>query len=177
VACATALSLALTAGASQHRRSSAGAGSGKTGVLATVDAFEQAYKRKDKKAMIFELMVPTKDAESLEKRYQWFRGFGPKDMPGTKHPPILFETSKGSFVPTGYAVGAIKRADSTHWTVTVREQGTYRDEDGRYTVKRVRTFKIVQYNHKWFVADYVLADNPEDYGFWVDDILDKMTKR
>jgi len=29
---------------------------------------------------------------------------------------------------------------------------------------------------KWYVMDYFLKENPEDYGFWVDDIVDHMTK-
>jgi hypothetical protein len=145
------------------------------GPLATVAAFEAAYHAKDKKTMIFKLMAPTQDAEALEKRYQWFRGYGPKDMPGTRHPPILFESSKGSFVPLSYQVSSSASVDPDHWTATVKEQGIYHDEDGNWTVIRLRDYKLKRVAGKWYVADYVLRENPEDYGFWVDDIVDKMT--
>lgn len=144
-------------------------------VLAAVDQFEKAYQRKDKKTMLFKLMMPTSDAMAMEKRYQWWRGYGPKDPAGTKHQPILFETSKGSFVPTTYKVLDAAPTGTGSWSVAVREEGTYKDEDGRYKVSRVRHFKMSQQKGKWYVLDYVLKENPEDYGFWVDDIIDKMT--
>jgi len=151
-------------------------GGPRAAVLKVVDDFEKAYQRKDKQTMIMKLMVPTQDAWALEKRYQWLRGYGPHDMPGTKHQPILFETSRGSFVPTAYKVLTAEPTQPGQWHVAVQEQGTYKDEDGRYKVIRVRQFKITQHNGKWYVLDYVLKENPEDYGFWVDDIIDKMTK-
>jgi hypothetical protein len=143
-------------------------------ILAVVAQFEQAYQHRDKKAMLFKLMVPTTDEPTLEKRFQWFRGYGPHDMPGSAHPPILFETSKGSFVPSSYKVSAVAPAERGRWNVTVHEQGTYHDEDGRYKVSRIRRFTITMYKGKWYVMDYVLQENPEDYGFYVDDIIDKM---
>lgn len=150
--------------------------SDKAAVLAVVSQFEQAYKHKDKQTMLLKLMVPTTDLGALEKRDQWLRGYGPRDMPGTRHPPILFETSKGSFVPSDYTVSSSAPLDSGHWDVTVKENGTYKDEDGRWKVTRVRHFKLTHYKGKWYVMDYVLAENPEDLGFYVDDISDKMTK-
>lgn len=141
-----------------------------------ISNFERAYMARDKKTMIMKLMVPTQDANALEKRYQWLRGYGPHDMPGTKHPPILFESSKGSFVPTSYSLVKLTPVDPTHYQATVNELGTYKDEDGRYKVKRVRQFKLVKQGGKWYVADYYNKDNAEDYGFWVDDINDQMTK-
>ncbi len=143
-------------------------------VLLVVDQFEKAYQRKDKKTMLFKLMVPTTDQEAIEKRYQWWRGYGPHDMPGSKHPPILFETSQGSFVPTKYRVSEAVPGEKGRWNVTVHEDGTYHDEDGGYKVARIRHFVITPYKGKWYVMDYVLEENPEDYGFRVDDIIDKM---
>lgn len=141
-----------------------------------VDQFERAYQKKDKKTMIFVLMLPTKDAGTLEKRYQWYRGYGPTDMPGTVHPPILFETTKGSFVPTAYALQSTTKETPTQWHAVVQEWGTYHDEDGAYKVKRVRQIKLVKDGARWYIADYYIQENPEDYGFYVDDIIDKMTK-
>jgi len=69
-------------------------GTGRAAVLATVNQFEQAYKRKDKKTLLMKLMVPTSDAGALENGYQWLRGYGPTDMPGTRHPPILLRLQK-----------------------------------------------------------------------------------
>lgn len=153
------------------------AGGTKGAVLAVVEQWEQAYKRKDKQTLLMRLMVPTTDLAALEKRYQWLRGYGPKDMPGTKHPPILFETSRGSFVPTGYKVMSAAPAENGRWDVVVREEGTYRDEDGTYDVVRVRQIKLTSYKGKWYVMDYTIKENPEDYGFYVDDIIDRMKKR
>jgi hypothetical protein len=147
---------------------------GKSAAIAVVKQFEEAYKRKDKTTMIQKLMIPTEDAGTLEKRYQWLRGYGPKDLPGSVHPPILFDSNKGSFVPTKYAVTAASSNGAGGWNVTVTEEGTYRDEDGRYRVSRVRRFKIAPYKGKYYVADYFLKENAEDYGFYVDDISDKM---
>jgi hypothetical protein len=154
-----------------------GKGGARAGITAIVIRFETAYEHKERQTLLMKLMNPTQDAETLEKRYQWLRGYGPKDMPGTKHPPILFETSKGSFVPTSYVIKSISVSDPTHGAATVEEKGTYRDEDGKYKVIRTRQFKLVAIKGKWYVADYVLASNTEDYGFYVDDIADKMTKQ
>lgn len=158
---------------------SAGAGpvgNTKAGITGIVTRFETAYEHKDKKRMLMVLMAPTKDDNALEKRYQWLRGYGPHDMPGTKHPPILFETSKGSFVPSSYKIKSISVSGPKSGTATVEETGTYKDEDGKYRVTRERLFRLVQIGGSWYVSDYVLTSNQEDYGFYVDDIADKMTK-
>lgn len=163
--------------AAQHpRRHYVIAGNTRGAVTAVVSQFELAYMRKNKQDMLMHLMVPSNDAETQEKRFQWLRGYGPHDLPGSVHPPILFKTSKGSFVPTAYSVLSVDPVDANTWQATVRETGTYHDEDGEWKVTRVRQFKIVKYNGKWFVGDYYLQANPEDYGFYVDDISDKMTK-
>ena len=146
----------------------------KGGALGVVRQFEAAYMRKDKQTMIMRLMAPTTDADTIEKRYQWFRGYGPRDMPGSKHPPILFESSHGSFVPAAYTIVS-SSCSATKATVVVKEHGIYRDEDGGYRVERNRTFKLVQARGRWWVLDYVFLENPETYGFYVDDISDKMT--
>jgi hypothetical protein len=151
-------------------------GSAKAGITGIVDAFEAAYAHKDKKLMLMRLMAPTKDDGALEKRYQWLRGYGPHDMPGTKHPPILFETSKGSFVPTSFKITSMTVSGPRSGTAYVEEKGTYRDEDGKYRVTRKRLFRLAQIGGKWYVSDYVIESNQEDYGFYVDDIADKMTK-
>ena len=148
----------------------------KAGITGIVSRFEAAYEHKDKKQMLMVLMAPTKDDGALEKRYQWLRGYGPRDMPGSKHPPILFETSKGSFVPVSYKIKSITVSGPKSGTAMVEEKGTYRDEDGKYRVTRDRLFRLVQIGGKWYVNDYVLTENQEDYGFYVDDIADKMTK-
>jgi len=178
---------AQTATKTRHRRSraavsySAASGStsvkrGKAGALAVVNQFEKAYQRKDKQTMIMKLMVPvpSTDNNTLEKRYQWLRGYGPHDLPGSRHQPILFETSKGSFVPDSYTVTKVT-PDGDRWKVQVREHGIYRDEDGRYDVSRARLITVTPYKGNYYVMDYVLMENPEDYGFYVDDISDKMT--
>lgn len=152
------------------------AGNNRGAVDGIVSQFERAYMRQDKNTMLMKLMIPTNDANALEKRYQWLRGYGPKDMPGTVHPPILFKTTKGSFVPQQYSLLKENPIDATHWSAVVKEIGTYHDEDGRYKVTRTRNFKVTKYKGKWYVEDYYLKENPEDYGFPVDDIVDKMTK-
>ena len=148
----------------------------KTAVLSVVSRFEAAYKRKDKQAMIMKMMVPSKDAETLEKRYQWLRGYGPTDMPGSRHPPILFESSRGSFVPDSYYITTVTPDQPNTWKVNIHEHGIYRDEDGRWDVKRIRQMTVMKYDGKYYVFDYVLMENPTDYGFFVDDITDKMIK-
>jgi hypothetical protein len=147
-------------------------------VLAVVNRFEAAYKNRDKETLLLKLMVPvpTTDMATLEKRYQWLRGYGPNDLPGSAHPPILFDLRKGSFAPDSYKVLASAPIDAMHYAVTVREEGTYQDEDGHYKVMRVRHFKMTDYKGKWYVMDYYMQENPEDYGFFVDDITDKMTR-
>ena len=79
-------------------------GSAKAQVTTLVAEFERAYQRKDKQTMIKKLMTPNPDDLMVEKRFQWLQGYGPKDMPGSKHPPILFERPRGTFVPTAYAL-------------------------------------------------------------------------
>ena len=177
VALAAASILPARAGQPQDDRGRVIAGNNRGAVAAVVSGFERAYMNKDKRTMLMKLMVPTNDADTLEKRYQWLRGYGPKDMPGTVHPPILFKTTKGSFVPTRYSLQEETPIDKTHWTAKVQEKGTYHDEDGSYNVTRIRYFKIVKYSDgKWYVADYYVQGKPiEDYGFYVDDIIDKMT--
>jgi len=178
MACVTLTLMALvgaaTAGGFQKNKASSQASGGKSAAVAVIKQFEEAYKRKDKKTMILKLMIPTTDADVLEKRYQWLRGYGPHDLPGSVHPPILFETSQGSFVPTKYAIVSMSPGGSGGWNATVSEEGTYRDEDGKYRVSRLRQFKIAPYKGKYYVASYVLKENPDDYGFRVDDISDKM---
>lgn len=150
-------------------------GNAKAAALAVVNQFEQAYKRKDKQIMLMKLMVPTTDALTLEKRYKWYRGYGPNDLPGSKQTLVLFESSHGSFVPSKYTVSSALPEEGGRWRVVVKEEGTYRDEDGRYKVNRIRHFKVTQFKGKWYIADYFLKENPEDYGFYCDDIVDKMT--
>ena len=57
----------------------------------------------------------------------------------------------------------------------MQEIGTYSDEDGLFKVDRNRHIKLTLSKGKWWVMDYYLADSPEDYGFYVDDIRDKVT--
>lgn len=153
--------------------SSAGAGS----ALAVVDAFEKAYQRKDKNTMILKLMTPTKDVGILNKRYQWYRGYGVDEKPSAVRPPILFTTAPGSYVPTTYKVVSSGANSSQEYSVTVKEKGGCREEGVNYSVERVRRFKIVKMNGKWLVSDYVNPTNTEEYGFFVDDISDKMVKK
>lgn len=174
--CAAALRQGVPGRAWQHTKAGNKPGNARAAVLASVSQFEQAYKSRDRQTMLMKLMVPSTDNAVLEKRYQWLRGFGPKDLPGTKHQPILFEGTRGSFVPASYTVLNAAPIDGQHWDVTVREQGSYRDEDGKWAVTRVRHIKLTSYKGRWMVMDYVLKENPEDYGFYVDDIVDKMTK-
>lgn len=153
--------------------SSAGAGS----ALAVVDAFEKAYQRKDKNTMILKLMTPTKEVGLLNKRYQWLRGYGVDEKPSAVRPPILFTTAPGSYVPTTYKVVSSGANSSQEYSVTVKEKGGCREEGVNYSVERVRRFKIVKMNGKWLVSDYVNPTNTEEYGFFVDDISDKMVKK
>ncbi|MDE2126580.1 MAG: hypothetical protein KGJ62_08320 [Armatimonadetes bacterium] len=148
----------------------------KLSVLQVVKTWETAYEHKQRERMLMTLMEPSEDAETLEKRYQWLRGYGPHDMPGSRHPPILFDNDRGSFVPGDYKVLEVLKQSPTAWRVTVAEHGTYHDEDGNWKVERQRDVKVVKYNNKWYVADYVLRSNTEDYGFYVDDIADTMVK-
>jgi len=153
--------------------SSAGAGS----ALAVVDAFEKAYQRKDKNTMILKLMTPTKDVGILNKRYQWYRGYGVDEKPSAVRPPILFTTAPGSYVPTTYKVVTSGANSSQEYSVTVKEKGGCREEGVNYSVERVRRFKLLKVNGKWLVSDYVNPTNTEEYGFFVDDISDKMVKK
>lgn len=170
--CAAALAT-MPALAGQKHKGSAKGGGEKAAVLSAVEKFEKAYQKQDKKAMLMKLMVPTTDAGTLEKRYQWLRGYGPKDLAGSKHPPILFETSKGSFVPSEYKVTSSAPSNGS-WNVGVEEKGSYKDEDGKYKVTRKRLVKVTKYKGSWYISDYVLRENPEDYGFYCDDIIDTM---
>lgn len=147
----------------------------KAKVAELVAKFESAYQHKDKVTMIKTLMTPDPDDLMVEKRYQWLRGFGPKDLPGSKHPPILFERPRGTFVPTAYTLKSVAPSDSTHAVATVTEKGTYTDEDGKYRVERERKIKCKRENNKWYIEDYP-APNDDDLGFGVDDIADKMKK-
>src|SRR5215472_11905494 len=132
VALATGSAFPARAGQPQDDRGRVIAGNNRGAVAAVVSGFERAYMNKDKRTMLMKLMVPTSDDDAMEKRYQWLRGYGPKDMPGTVHPPILFKTTKGSFVPTRYSILDETPIDKTHWTAKVQEKGTYHDEDGSY---------------------------------------------
>src|SRR5579871_3404024 len=170
-----ALAASAMAAKPPHHPSHVQATGSRAAALAVVSQFEQAYEHRDKNTMLMKLMVPTNDQAALEKRYQWLRGYGPKDLPGSVHPPILFDHNRGSFVPTSYKVAEAAPEDPSHWQVTVKEEGTYQDEDGHYHVSRIRHFKMTNYKGRWYVMDYYLQENPEDYGFFVDDISDKMT--
>ncbi len=148
-------------------------GTARAQVTAVIDSFENAYRRKDKKMMLMQLMAPTQDSYAVEKRYQWYRGFGPTDMAGTKHPPILFETSRGSFVPKVYLLKSLTPVDAaSRWDAVVEEHGVYKDEDGVFRVIRNRDMKLQKYKNQWYVMDYTLRENPEDLGFYVDTIYD-----
>lgn len=151
------------------------AGSPKAEVTALVAQFEKAYQRKDKVTMIKKLMTPNPDDLMVEKRYQWLQGYGPKDLPGSKHPPILFERPRGTFVPTAYTLRSLTPGDATHYEASVTEKGTYTDEDGKYKVERIRKIKCRKVGAKWYIEDYP-APSDDDLGFGVDDIQDKMTK-
>jgi hypothetical protein len=166
-----------SAGQAQRPRGYALTGGNLAHVTHEVDVWERAYQRRDKQTMINKLLAPTTDAGTIEKRFQWLRGYGPHDMPGTVHPPILFDNRKGSFHPTQYALMKTTKIGPNLWDNTVQETGSYHDEDGAYRVTRVRHIKVVKSGSNWYVQDYYLAENPEDYGFYVDDIQDKMTKR
>ena len=150
-------------------------GSAKVEVTALVAQFEKAYQRKDKVTMIKKLMSPNPDDLMVEKRYQWLQGYGPKDMPGSKHPPILFERPRGTFIPTAYTLRGLTPGDATHIVASVTEKGTYTDEDGKYKVERIREIKCRKMGAKWYIEDYP-APSDDDLGFGVDDIKDKMTK-
>ena len=162
----------------QHRKSKAKAKAttAQAQNLSLVAAFEQAYQKKQKDRMLNALMVPTTDDATLEKRYQWLRGYGPKDDLGSKHQPILFEGSRGSFVPTAYKVVKTNKLDASHYDIAVHESGRYKDEDGLWAVERDRHIKTTLTKGKWYVMDYYQEDNADDYGFFVDDMRDKMTK-
>ncbi len=149
---------------------------GKAAAIAVVNQFEAAYARRDKKTMLLKLMVPVPgtDRLTLQKRGEWYAGHGPGDAPGTA--PALFASARGSFVPTKYAITQVKPGEGGRFDVMVREEGTYRDEDGRYKVSRVRLVKTTTYKGKAYIMDYVLPSNQENYGFYVDDVSDTMTK-
>ena len=86
-AAVTAISiLANPAGAqTRHKKvKNAHVNTAKSAVLSVVSYFKADYKRKDKKTMSATLMVPCKDAETLEKRYLWMLRFGLSDMPNSR---------------------------------------------------------------------------------------------
>jgi hypothetical protein len=158
----------------------AGQGGEKAAVLATVRAFETAYMQKNKQRMLMALMAPTKDAVKVQQRYEWLRGHGPGDAPNTA--PVLFQSARGSFVPTRYTILTAIKESPTQWKVIVSEEGRSFDQDEiggvmkttKYRVIRKRHFQIVKVGKKWMVGDYYLLQNRENYGFPVDDIADKM---
>lgn len=164
-----------TANAKPPRKKAESGGSTKAQVTELVSKFELAYARKDKTTMITKLMTPNPDDLMVEKRFQWLRGYGPKDMPGSRHPPILFERPRGTFVPKSYLIRTVTPGDSTHYEVSVQEKGIYTDEDGKYKVERIRKIKCQKVSNKWYIEDYP-APTDDDLGFGVDDISDKMTK-
>lgn len=143
-------------------------------VLNTVREFETAYMKKQKGKMLMQMMAPTKDPVKIQQRYEWLRGNGPGDAPNTA--PILFQSARGSFVPSRYNVLTAIKESPSQWKVIVNEEGKSYDEDGKYTVIRKRHFKIVQVGKKWMVGDYYLLQNATNYGFPVDDISDKLQK-
>jgi hypothetical protein len=145
----------------------------KAKVLAAVAEFEAAYKARNSRKMLLQLMVPTTDQATIDRRLMWLRGYGKNDAPRTH--PILFESNYGSFSPRVYRVLSSAPIEGGRWSVVVREEGRSRDEDGQYEVMRVRHIKLTQLKGKWYVMDYVLKENPEKYGFYVDDISDKLT--
>ena len=149
-----------------------GGGSAKAEVTAAVKQFEEAYKRKDAKTMILKLMAPTQDKGKIQQRGEWLKGNGPGDAPNTA--PPLFTSNRGSFVPSKYVIASATPQSADKWTVVVKEDGTYRDEDGKYKVSRTRHVTVIKYKNKWLISDYVMKENPTNYGFFVDDISDKM---
>jgi hypothetical protein len=153
------------------------AGGTKGKVLAAVDAFEKAYQRKDKTTMLTKMMYPTKDKNILNKRYQWLRGYGVDEIPGMVRPPILFTTAPGSYVPTSYKVVKAEPIDAGNWLVVVSEKGSCQEEGKKYAVERVRHITLYLLYGKWYINNYYNTENPDEYGFWVDDIKDKMTEK
>jgi hypothetical protein len=143
-------------------------------VLATIDAFEKAYQRKDKNTMLLKLMYPTTDKNLLNKRYQWLRGYGVDEVPAANRPPILFITAAGSYVPKTYKVISANPTSSANWTAVVEETGSCQEEGKRFSVKRRRTVTLAGMNGKWYIDNYFNPENPDEYGFWVDDITDEM---
>lgn len=143
-------------------------------VIAVLAAFEQAYSRKDKATMLTKLMYPTKDKNMINKRMQWFRGYGIDEVPAAVRPPILFTTAPGSFVPAVYTLISANPIDGANWGAVVEEQGTCREEGKRFSVKRRRNVTLTQMGGKWYINNYYNTQNPDEFGFWVDDITDKM---
>ena len=156
----------------QAQRGGAG-GSAKAAVTATVKQFEEAYKRKDANTMITKLMAPTQDKGKIQQRGEWLKGNGPGDAPNTA--PPLFKSNRGSFVPSKYVIASAMPQGADKWQVVVKEDGTYKDEDGKYKVSRTRYVTVTKAKNKWLIADYVMKENPTNYGFFVDDISDKLT--
>jgi hypothetical protein len=148
-------------------------GGDKAAVMAAVKKFEEAYKRKDANMMITKLMAPTQDKVKIQQRGEWLKGNGPGDAPNTA--PPLFKSNRGSFVPSKYVISSATPQSKDKWQVVVKEDGTYKDEDGKYKVSRTRHVTVTKAGGKWLIADYVMKENPTNYGFFVDDISDKMT--
>lgn len=157
----------------QKGKAGGGGSSAKTAVTAIVKEFEEAYKRKDANTMITKLMAPTQEKGKIQQRGEWLKGNGPGDAPNTA--PPLFKSNRGSFVPSKYVIASATPQSADKWQVVVKEDGTYKDEDGKYKVSRTRYVTVTKAKNKWLIADYVMKENPTNYGFFVDDISDKMT--
>ena len=145
-------------------------------VAAVIDAFEKAYQKKDKATMLLKLMYPTTDKNIINKRMQWLRGYGIDEVPAAVRPPILFTTAPGSFVPTTYKLVSANPVDGTNWSAIVEEKGGCREESKRFSVERKRNVTLLQMKGKWYINNYYNQINPDEYGFWVDDITDKMVQ-
>lgn len=179
------LGLSLPVNAQKHKqgkshkspKATSNTASGTKGkVLAVIDAFEKAYQRKDKNTMLTKLVYPTTDKNILNKRYQWIRGYGVDEVPAAVRPPILFTTAPGSFVPKSYKVISVNAIDGANWGAVVEEKGSCQEEGKRFSVERKRNVTVTQMNGKWYINNYYNKENPDEFGFWVDDITDKMVQ-
>src|SRR5262249_39262699 len=131
----------------------------------TVDQWERAYMNQDKKTMILKLMTPQTDDNGMQRRYQWLRGYGPKDAPYPV-PPILFEPSKAPFVPNKYQILPLSPGSApAEMRAVVREEGSYKDEVP-FKVTRVRQIDLRKVGSRWLIHDYYLKENKGvDLGF------------
>lgn len=143
-------------------------------VAAVIEAFEQAYAKKDKATMLQKLMYPTTDKNVLNKRLQWLRGYSLDEDARSVRPPILFTTAPGSYVPTGYKLISANPIDGANWGAIVEEKGSCREEGKKFSVERRRNVTLIQVKGKWYINNYYNKENPDEFGFWVDDITDKM---